>query len=68
MALSFSPDLGRCRPASTTLVASLLLSLDAAQRGTINRDGMLYIETTRSFIEGGSTPRWSPSNGHSCRS
>ncbi len=40
-------------PRTTVFLGSLLLSLIAAQRGTINRDGMLYVETARSFIEGG---------------
>ncbi len=40
-------------PRATVFFGSLLLSLIAAQQGTINRDGMLYVETARSFLEGG---------------
>ncbi len=40
-------------PRATVFLGSLLLSLVAVQRGTINRDGMFYVEIARSFLEGG---------------
>ncbi len=40
-------------PVWIAFVASLLLSLIASQQGTINRDGMLYVETARAFMDGG---------------
>lgn len=40
-------------PRTTVFLSSLLLSLVAARQGTINRDGMLYVETARSFLDGG---------------
>lgn len=53
MRLSVTGLLGRCRPAGTTFVASLLLSLVAAQGRLINRDGMFYVDIARSFLDGG---------------
>lgn len=53
MTLSVSHFFGRCRPASTTFVASLILSLIAVQGRLINRDGMFYVDIARSFLEGG---------------
>ena len=40
-------------PRATVFLASLLLSLVAARQGTINRDGMFYVQTARDFLEGG---------------
>lgn len=42
-------------PVSFTFVASLLLSTIAVSSGNLNRDGMLYVETARTFIDGGLT-------------
>jgi hypothetical protein len=38
-------------PVFFAFFGSLLLSLIAIQKGTINRDGMLYVETARVFLE-----------------
>ena len=46
---------GRVSPVWVTFFASLLLSLLALHKGTINRDGMLYVETARVFLEQGLT-------------
>lgn len=40
-------------PVRTAFLGSLLLSFIALQKGTLNRDGMLYVETARIFIEQG---------------
>jgi hypothetical protein len=40
-------------PVRTAFLGSLLLSFIALQNGTLNRDGMLYVETARIFIEQG---------------
>lgn len=40
-------------PRATVFLVSLLLSLVAARQGTINRDGMFYVQTARDFLEGG---------------
>jgi hypothetical protein len=40
-------------PVRTTFLISLLLTLIAVQKGTINRDGMLYVDTARAFLEEG---------------
>jgi hypothetical protein len=40
-------------PAWTAFVGSILLSLLAIQNGNINRDGMLYVDTARAFMDGG---------------
>lgn len=40
-------------PAGTVFFLSLLLSLLALQKGTLNRDGMLYVETARTFMTDG---------------
>jgi hypothetical protein len=40
-------------PVRTAFLGSLLLSFIALQKGTLNRDGMLYVETARTFIEQG---------------
>jgi hypothetical protein len=40
-------------PCATVFLGSLLLSLVAVQGGTINRDGMFYVESARNFVEGG---------------
>lgn len=40
-------------PRATVFLVSLLLSLVAARQGTINRDGMWYVETAGAFLEGG---------------
>lgn len=40
-------------PARTAFLGSLLLSLIALQRGTLNRDGMWYVETARVFLGDG---------------
>lgn len=40
-------------PVRVAFIVSLLLSLIAVQKGTINRDGMLYVETARIFLEEG---------------
>jgi len=40
-------------PVRTAFMGSVLLSLIALQKGTINRDGMLYVETARIYIEHG---------------
>lgn len=45
--------LGTLGPARTVFLASLLLSLLALQKGTLNRDGMLYVETARAFMADG---------------
>jgi hypothetical protein len=42
-------------PIIFTFVASLLLSTIAVISGNLNRDGMLYAETARAFIDGGLT-------------
>jgi len=43
----------RLSPAWVAFLGSMLLSLIAMQRGTINRDGMLYVDAARAFIEHG---------------
>lgn len=43
----------RLSPAWVAFLGSMLLSLIAVQRGTINRDGMLYVDTARVFLEEG---------------
>jgi len=43
----------RCRPVLVTFVISLLLSLLAWSGSLINRDGILYVEAARIFLEGG---------------
>lgn len=40
-------------PRATVFLVSLLFSLVTAVQGTINRDGMLYVQTARDFLEGG---------------
>lgn len=40
-------------PRATVFLGSLLLSLVAIPGGTINRDGMFYVEIARDFLEGG---------------
>lgn len=40
-------------PRTTVFFGSLLLSLIAVPKGTINRDGMFYVEIARDFLEGG---------------
>lgn len=40
-------------PTSATFIASALLSLIAIATGNLNRDGMLYVETARAFLDGG---------------
>lgn len=40
-------------PRATVFLVSLLLSLVAAWQGTVNRDGMWYVETAGAFLEGG---------------
>ncbi|MBK8524401.1 MAG: hypothetical protein IPL58_09980 [Betaproteobacteria bacterium] len=40
-------------PVATALAGSLLLSLVARLGSTINRDGMLYINTAQAFLDGG---------------
>lgn len=40
-------------PTTTTFVASCLLSLIAIMGGTLNRDGMLYVEAARAFMNDG---------------
>jgi hypothetical protein len=40
-------------PRTTVFFCSLLLSLIAAPKGTINRDGMFYVEIARAFLDGG---------------
>lgn len=40
-------------PVRTAFVGSLLLSLLARSGGMINRDGMLYVDTARTFLDGG---------------
>ena len=40
-------------PVTTALAGSLLLSLVARLGSTINRDGMLYINTAQAFLDGG---------------
>jgi len=37
----------------TAFLGSVLLSIIALPKGTINRDGMLYVETAHAFLEGG---------------
>lgn len=43
----------RDRPVAVTFLASLLLSALAVGTGNLNRDGMLYTEAARAFLEGG---------------
>lgn len=45
--------LGKVPPGWAAFFGSLLLSLIAVQQGTLNRDGMLYVDTARAFLEGG---------------
>ena len=40
-------------PAATTFVASLSLSLIARLSSTVNRDGMLYVNTAQAYLDGG---------------
>lgn len=40
-------------PVSTVFFGSILLSLIALQKGVLNRDGMLYVDTARVFIDQG---------------
>ena len=40
-------------PVRAAFFGSLLLSLAARIGGTINRDGILYVDTARLFLEGG---------------
>ncbi|PKO85756.1 MAG: hypothetical protein CVU18_18495 [Betaproteobacteria bacterium HGW-Betaproteobacteria-12] len=42
-------------PVTFTFATSLLLSIIAVTSGNLNRDGMLYVETARAFIDGGLT-------------
>lgn len=42
-------------PVAFTFVASFLLSTIAVSSGNLNRDGMLYVESARAFIDGGLT-------------
>jgi hypothetical protein len=44
---------GRSAPVWTAFLVSLPLSLLALHKGTINRDGMLYVETARVFLDQG---------------
>lgn len=44
---------GAIGPRTTVFFGSLLLSLIAVPKGTINRDGMFYVEIARDFLEGG---------------
>ncbi|NJD35713.1 MAG: hypothetical protein FIA96_12930 [Betaproteobacteria bacterium] len=48
-----SEKLGKLSPGWVAFFGSLLLSLIDSQQGTINRDGMLYVETARVLMEGG---------------
>lgn len=43
----------RLLPVMAAFFGSLFLSLIALQKGTINRDGILYVETARVFLEQG---------------
>lgn len=45
--------LQRLDPVATTFLVSSLLSMLAIATGTLNRDGMLYVETARAFMDGG---------------
>lgn len=40
-------------PTSATFIASTLLSVIAIATGNLNRDGMLYVETARAYMDGG---------------
>lgn len=40
-------------PAAATFVASLILSLTARLGSTVNRDGMLYVNTAQAYLDGG---------------
>jgi hypothetical protein len=44
---------GLATPVRTAFIGSVMLSLLALQKGTLNRDGMLYVETARIYIEQG---------------
>jgi hypothetical protein len=48
-----SSTAGMVTPVSTTFVVSLLLSAVAIQGATLNRDGMLYVDTARIFLAQG---------------
>lgn len=43
----------RNRPVAVAFLASILLSAVAVGTGTLNRDGMLYAETAKAFLDGG---------------
>jgi hypothetical protein len=46
-------SLGTIGPSAFAFLGSLLLSLIATQKATINRDGMLYVDTARVFLAEG---------------
>lgn len=52
-----SSDTGRAfarlDPVVVTFIASLVLSLIACAQGALNRDGVLYVRTAQSFLNGG---------------
>lgn len=48
-----SQRLTKIGPLTTTFVGSIALSAMALRGTTLNRDGMLYVETARKFIDGG---------------